>query len=60
MPLFIVTIEARDGYSKEVEAVDEVAARAVVEVEDGWGSPDHGWKRTDDCYSAIERVEPVK
>lgn len=57
---FRVIIETRDGYEKVVEAESFEAARAQVEAEDGWGSHDHGWERTDDCYSAIERVESVE
>ena len=60
MPTFRVVIETRDGYEKFVEAVSVEEAQASIEAEDTWSSPDHGWKRTDDCYSAIESIEQVK
>ena len=59
MAEFRVIIETRKGYEKIVEASSVEEARRIVEAEDTWSSPDHGWERTDDCYSAIERIEEV-
>lgn len=59
MPSFRVVIETREGYEKIVEAPSEEEARMIVEEDDRWGSPDAGWERNDDCYSAIDRIEKV-
>ena len=58
MAEFRVIIETRKGYEKIVEASSVEEARRIVEAEDTWSSPDHGWECFC-CYSAIERIEEV-
>ena len=60
MARFRIVIETRDGYEKTIDAKSVVDARRIIEEDDGWGDPAHGWKRTDDCYSNIERIERLK
>ena len=60
MPVYEVIIKTHDAYEKHIVAPSATAARRLIEAEDTWGSPDAGWKRTDDCYSGIERIEEVE
>ena len=60
MPRFRVVIETRDGWERVVTARDADDARSIIEAEDNWTDPEAGWERTDDCYSAIERIEEVE